>query len=74
MNRYRIDRWFPYAGRCAICGYRDKRHRIIDTIKGRHKAGESIAALARDYEVSRRAIEAALAHRFRPKLGTQIPE
>ncbi len=43
---------------CHLTRY--ARHRLIDSIKGRRKAGETIASLMRDFDLSRAAIVAAL--------------
>ena len=56
-----FDRYFPPRGPCAFCGHPDKRHRIIDVIAGRHKAGESLADLADDYDLPVEAMAAAVA-------------
>ena len=45
------------AGPCLVCGHPDKRHRMWDAIRDRFLAGESLAASARDYDVSRAEIE-----------------
>ena len=56
-----LDKWWPPRGPCGFCNGPDARHRVWDTIQGRHKAGDSIEVLVKDYGVSRRAIEACLA-------------
>ena len=45
------------AGPCLVCGHPDKRHRMWDAIRDRFLAGESLAALARDYAVPQVGIE-----------------
>jgi hypothetical protein len=47
-----LDAELPPAGPCLVCGGPDKRHRVIDAIVGRHAAGETIEALAQDYDLS----------------------
>lgn len=47
----------PYAGPCALCGFRDKRHRMFDAIRENHRAGDSIGLLAALYNRSPEAIE-----------------
>jgi uncharacterized protein (DUF433 family) len=60
MSKHDIDKHFPRNGPCMFHPTRYARHRIIDAIRDRHRAGESMAALAKDYEVSRAAIKAAI--------------
>lgn len=48
-----IDEWRGYNGRCGLCGYWDQRHRMIECIRGRVKAGDSIADLAKEYQESK---------------------
>ena len=55
-----LDRSFPKQGKCAFCGRQDARHRVLDAIKDRHKAGDSIELLAEDYDVSMSDIRLAL--------------
>ena len=47
----------PERGPCGICGYPDARHRMWDVILARFLAGESIVALARDYQMTRAEVE-----------------
>ncbi len=61
-----LDEHYPKRGPCGICGLfgtqkRDGRHRIIDAISSRHRAGDSVVALARDYGRTPEAIRLALA-------------
>jgi hypothetical protein len=48
---------------CIFCGRGHRHHRMVDTIRGRHHAGESVASLANDYQLSvariRRVVGAA---------------
>lgn len=37
---------------CAFCGHPDSRHRLVDAIVNRHRAGESVEALADDYRMT----------------------
>ena len=50
-------------GPCAFCGHPDARHRLWDAIHSRYLAGDPVADIALEYEVSeedvRQAIEAA---------------
>ena len=73
-----LDRWFPAAGPCGLCGGPDKRHRLGDMLYSRWRAGDSIDSLVRDYDwLSHTAIIAnnvayelsRRAHRRRPFQG-----
>jgi hypothetical protein len=55
-----VDRFFPRNGSCMFHHTRYARHRLIDAIKCRYRAGESVAFLARDIWLSRTAIKAAI--------------
>lgn len=55
-----IDRAFPLQGLCVFCGTDDARHRTIDAIADRHKAGESISELAKDYDLPEESIRVAI--------------
>jgi hypothetical protein len=55
-----LDEIFPPRGKCAFCGNADANHRIEDAIRDRAKAGEDIADIAGDYDVSVAAIRAVL--------------
>lgn len=57
-----VDAHFPLCGPCGICGApeHDARHRVLDTIVGRHRADDSVEMLARDYDRPVIAIEAAV--------------
>lgn len=57
MAKHDVDKYFPRNGSCMFHRTRYARHRLIDAIKVRHKAGDSIAKLAADYELSRPAIQ-----------------
>lgn len=54
-----VDKYFPRNGPCMFLSTRYARHRVIDVIRARYQAGESIAALAKDYRRPRAAIKAA---------------
>lgn len=58
--REAFERAYPFAGPCAFCGFRDRRHRVVDAWAGMHRAGDSIAALAVDYNVSERVVRGGL--------------
>ena len=55
-----LDKYYPPAGPCAVCGHRDKRHRLWDVIMGMYKGGDSVGIIAHDYNLSIEAIEAIL--------------
>ena len=46
-----LDKHLPPRGPCGICGGPDARHRIIDAIRARYSAGESILSIAADYNL-----------------------
>ena len=47
-----LDKHLPPRGPCAFCGGPDARHRIVDAIRGRVKAGDSTHSVARDYDLT----------------------
>lgn len=47
-----IDAAIPYSGPCGLCGGIEARHRVLDTIVERIRAGEYLAAVAWDYNLS----------------------
>ncbi len=55
-----LDRAFPKQGVCAFCDHQDARHRIIDAIQDRFKAGETVAELATDYDLPEDSIRIAV--------------
>ena len=61
MSKRDVDKYYPRNGPCMFHSTRYARHRLIDAIKGRYAAGESVRSLAADYERSRKAILAAIA-------------
>lgn len=48
-----IERYFPINGPCLMCGTPgfSARHRVIDAIRDRVKAGEAVDAVADDFEL-----------------------
>lgn len=60
MPKHDLDKHFPRNGSCMFHRTLYARHRLVDAIRGRHRAGESVAFLARDYKQSRAAIIAAV--------------
>ena len=52
-----VDAEMPTFGPCAFCGGPDSRHRVIDAIVERVKAGEAVESVAADYLKSVEFIE-----------------
>lgn len=46
-----LDRWLPFAGPCAFCSHPDRRHHLVDAIRGAYRAGESVTRVAAWFEV-----------------------
>jgi hypothetical protein len=46
-----VDEYLPFAGACAFCDSTDKRHRVIDAIRERVRAGDPVNQVAADYEL-----------------------
>lgn len=46
-----LDEYMPPRGPCGICGGPDARHRTVDAIHSRCRAGESPESLAEDYNL-----------------------
>jgi len=44
-----IDAAVPYSGPCGLCGGIEARHRVLDTIAERVRAGEPVVDVAWDY-------------------------
>ena len=42
----------PQLGKCAFCGAPNAFHRVIDAIRDRWDAGEPLAELAHDYDMT----------------------
>lgn len=53
----RIDQEMPYRGACGMCGSSDARHRVLDAVTERARAGDSLASLAADYNLSVELLE-----------------
>lgn len=51
-----IDLYMPYQGPCAFCGFPDKRHRVLDSIVGRYRAGDSAKSIGPDFNLTEEAI------------------
>lgn len=46
-----VEAAFPRMGTCAFCGVDDQRHRVIDAIAERYRAGDSAQDIAEDYGI-----------------------
>ena len=57
----RLDKYFPPAGECMLCGFKDKRHRLWDAILFLNESDEFTA---RCYNESIEAIK--LVRQIRP--------
>jgi len=60
MSKRDLDRYFPRNGPCMFHTTLYARHRLVNALQSRHRAGDSIAALARDYDLSHPAVRAAV--------------
>ena len=60
MSKADVDKHFPRNGPCVFHPTRYARHRLIDAIRDRHRGGESVASIAKDYGRPRAAIRAAI--------------
>ncbi len=71
MTPAEFDAHYPLRGPCGICGCPglDGRHRLLDAIRDRHAAGDSVEDLARDYGRPAKAIRAALHPRHLNAVG-----
>jgi len=57
-----IDAAVPYSGPCGLCGGIEARHRVLDTIAERVRAGEPVTDVAWDYHKPVAVVEAIAAH------------
>lgn len=57
-----VDAVIPYRGECGLCGAHDARHRILDAIKERWRAGEPPDEIAADYEYPATVVDAIVNH------------
>ena len=57
-----LDAHFPKLGPCGLCGVPglNQRHRVIDAIAGMLEAGEDPDETAREYGMSREAVDAVM--------------
>jgi len=46
-----VEAAFSRRGVCAFCGMDDQRHRVIDAIAERFRAGDSADEIAEDYGI-----------------------
>lgn len=59
-----LDEHFPRRGPCLLCGVpgEDARHRVIDAIAERVRAGDAEEMVADDYGVTVQAVRVAVLH------------
>lgn len=62
MRRDTLLRHFPDSGPCLLCGHSrltewNASHRLIDAIRSRWEAGDSIRSLAADYKIPRAVVQ-----------------
>jgi len=50
--RATYDMFWPYSGRCGLCGHPDARHRAAEALTERLEAGDQPADLAADYNLT----------------------
>lgn len=55
-----LDRFYPPCGPCALCGHRDKRHRLWDSLMDTPGTDEGVA---REYDVTVEEVQAVRAIR-----------
>lgn len=55
-----FDRHFPPAGPCALCGGTDKRHRLVDALRGMVAAGDEMREVAHDMDLPLEAVLVAV--------------
>ena len=46
-----VEAAFPPRGPCVFCGRDDQRHRVLEAIADRFRAGDSADELAEEYEI-----------------------
>lgn len=57
---HRLRRLLPDTGPCCLCGHRyGAKHRTVDAILGRIRAGESVVEVAADYGLDAATLRAA---------------
>jgi len=59
-----LDKHFPWAGPCALCGHVDRRHRTWDALMDAADHGRSVREIASWHEVPLSAVRKVL--RVRP--------
>lgn len=59
-----LDTEYPRIGPCGLCGApgSDQRHRVLDAIAERARAGERLQEVAEDYGVSMDVVMAAITY------------
>lgn len=71
MSSYDFDKYFPLQGTCFHCG-RDQRHHTLEGIAERFSCGESVNAIAADFQVPAQAIEMVISRNSTSPLGRTI--
>lgn len=59
-----LDEHFPRRGQCLLCGVpgEDQRHRVVDAVADRVRAGDGEDEVAADYGITLEAVRAAVLH------------
>ena len=57
-----IDEAIPYSGPCGLCGGIEARHRVLDTVAERVRAGEPVTDVAWDYRLPGAVVTAIAEH------------
>lgn len=55
-----LDAYFPPLGKCQVCGMGDARHRTVDAVASRVRAGDPVDEVAEDFGVPIEAVWLAL--------------
>ena len=53
-----LEKWFPYAGPCLICGGPDKRHRLWDCVMDFAATGDTAEQITDYYQYDFMPVEA----------------
>lgn len=57
-----VDEHLPPRGPCAFCGNPDAGHRVIDSIVEAHREGDSVEALADNYDLPSEFVSRLIDH------------
>lgn len=58
MSNPRYELVGPERGPCGLCGFSDARHRVYDAIQNMVAAGDDVASVADDYDLTEAAVQA----------------